>query len=42
MSPDQLEKALAAIKEEKYTLEKLFSTYELTTEQLVEVVNHGK
>lgn len=42
MSPDQLEKALAAIKEEKYTLEKLFSTYELTSEQLVEVVNHGK
>ena len=42
MSPDQLEKALAAIKEEKYTLEKLFSTYELTTEQLVEVVKNGK
>ncbi|MEG2271507.1 MAG: ERF family protein [Acinetobacter sp.] len=41
MSPDQLEKALAAIKEEKYTLEKLFKTYELTTEQLIEVVNHG-
>ena len=42
MSPDQLEKALAAIKEEKYTLEKLFSTYELTSEQLVEVVKNGK
>ena len=42
MSPDQLEKALAAIKEEKYTLEKLFSTYELTTEQLIEVVKNGK
>ena len=42
MSPDQLEKALAAIKEEKYTLEKLFVTYELTTEQLVEVVKNGK
>ena len=42
MSPDQLEKALAAIKEEKYTLEKLFSTYELTAEQLVEVVKNGK
>ena len=42
MSPDQLEKALAAIKEEKYTLEKLFSTYELTTEQLVEVVKNAK
>ena len=42
MGPDQLEKALAAIKEEKYTLEKLFSTYELTSEQLVEVVKNGK
>ena len=42
MNPDQLEKALAAIKEEKYTLEKLFSTYELTSEQLVEVVKNGK
>ena len=42
MSPDQLEKALAAIKEEKYTLEKLFSTYELITEQLVEVVKNAK
>lgn len=41
MSQDQLEKALAAIKEEKYTLEKLFNTYELTSEQLVEVVKNG-
>ena len=41
MSPDQLEKALAAIKEEKYTLEKLFSTYELTIEQHVEVVKNA-
>ena len=42
MNADQLEKALAAIKEEKYTLEKLFSTYELTSEQLVEVVKNAK
>lgn len=39
ISDDQLEKALKAISEEKYTLEKLFSTYELTTEQLVRVAS---
>ena len=42
ISPEQLAKALKAISEEKYTLEKLFNTYELTTEQLIEVVNYGK
>lgn len=41
IGPEQLAKALKAINEEKYTLEKLFKTYELTTEQLIEVVNHG-
>lgn len=39
ISDDQLEKALKAISEEKYTLEKLFNTYELTTEQLVKVAS---
>lgn len=42
INADQLSKALSAISENKYTLEKLFKTYELTTEQLIEVVNYGK
>jgi hypothetical protein len=39
---DQLSKALKAISENKYTLEKLFSSYELTIEQHVEVAKNGK
>lgn len=42
INSEQLEKALKAISEKKYTLEKLFATYELTIEQHIEVVNHGK
>ena len=37
---DQLSKALKAISENKYTLEKLFSSYELTIEQHVEVAKN--
>ena len=41
INSEQLEKALKAIGEKKYTLEKLFATYELTIEQHIDVVNHG-
>lgn len=42
IAEDQMDKVLKAIDDGKLTLEKLFSTYDLTVDQHIKVASHGK